>query len=135
MKPLKGRHQTATQVKVLSPVKLHIKEVDSFHLLEDKKNYFEMVRNSSLFRGLRPWYDVERKLQELGISELFPKGRIFINNLKKRVNKEDGLEVGLIHIRGVAGIITCAVKQENHSKGLALLCKGIGRHSLTRELD
>ncbi len=71
MKPLEGRCQTATQVKGLSPVNYDVIEADSVHLLEGSKKSFDMVRNYSLFRGLRPWYDIEWKLQELGRSEGF----------------------------------------------------------------
>ena len=66
MKPGIGRYQTATQVKVLSPVITNIKEVDSVHLLEDSMIYRDMVSDKSLFRGLSPWYDIARRLQELG---------------------------------------------------------------------
>ena len=55
-------------MKVLSPVNSNVKEVDSFHLLEDSMIYFVMVRDRLLFRGLSPWYDIERELQELGRS-------------------------------------------------------------------
>ena len=70
MKPTGRRYQTATKVKVLSPVISNIKEVDSFHLLEDSMIYLVKVRDKLLFRGLRPWYDIARKLQELGRSNL-----------------------------------------------------------------
>jgi hypothetical protein len=68
VKPTGRRYQTATRVKVLSPVIINVKEVDSFHLLEDSMIYHVMVRDRLLFRGLRPWYDIARKLQELGRS-------------------------------------------------------------------
>ena len=42
MKPQDRRFWTATQVKVLSPVMFHIKEADSFHLLEGSKSRFAM---------------------------------------------------------------------------------------------
>jgi len=70
VKPTGRRYQTATKVKVLSPVISNIKEVDSFHLLEDSMIYLVKVRDKLLFRGLRPWYDIARKLQELGRSNL-----------------------------------------------------------------
>lgn len=66
MKPMEGRYQTATQVKVLSPVIINNKEVDSFHLLEDSTICIDKARDRLLFRGLSPWYDIEWKLQELG---------------------------------------------------------------------
>jgi hypothetical protein len=53
-------------VKVLSPVNSNVKEVDSFHLLEDRMIYFVLVRDKLLFRGLSPWHDAEWRLQELG---------------------------------------------------------------------
>ena len=61
-----GVMSAATQVKVLSPVIINVKEVDSFHVLEDNMIYFVKVRDRLLFRGLRPRYDMARQLQELG---------------------------------------------------------------------
>jgi hypothetical protein len=52
MKPLEGSSQTATQVKVLSPVIFNVIEADSFHVLEGNKRSFIMVRSSFLYRGL-----------------------------------------------------------------------------------
>ena len=66
VKPVGGKYQTATQVKGLSPVIFNVGEVDSFHLLEDSMIRFNMARDGLLSRGLRPWYDTERKRQELG---------------------------------------------------------------------
>ena len=71
VKPTGRRYQTATRVKVLSPVIINVKEVDSFSRLaglEDNMIYLAKVRDKLLFRGLRPWYDIARKLQELGRS-------------------------------------------------------------------
>jgi hypothetical protein len=70
VKPTGGRCQTATKVKVLSPVIFDVKEVDSVHLLEDSMIYFVRARDRLLFRGLSPWYDIGWKLQELGRSNL-----------------------------------------------------------------
>lgn len=41
MKPQEGRGQTATQVKVLSPVIFNVKEADSVHILEGSKSRFQ----------------------------------------------------------------------------------------------
>lgn len=74
MKPSDGRYQTAirqSRVKVLSPVITNVREVDSFHLLEDRMWYTVMERYISLSRGLSPWYDIERKLQELGRARIY----------------------------------------------------------------
>ena len=73
MKPAEGMHQTATQVKVLSPVIFNVREADSFHLLEGSMIDSDLVRDESFFRGLSPWYDVERRLQELGRPTLSPR--------------------------------------------------------------
>ena len=72
MKPPEGSSQTATQVKVLSPVNFNVIEADSFHLLEGNKSGFTMVRKRFLYRGLSPWYDYEWNVQELGRPERFP---------------------------------------------------------------
>ena len=57
-------------MNVLSPVIFDVKEVDSFHILEDSTIYSDMVRNKLLFRGLRQWYGTEWRLQELGRAEV-----------------------------------------------------------------
>lgn len=132
MKLLDGRYQTATQVKVLSPVILHTKEADSVHILEGRKSDFDKARRHSLFRGLSPRYDIEKKLQELGRPILLSRSRITAYNLKRRGSGKDRIGVGLIHSRGVAGIITCETK--GHSKGLTLLRRGEGKHSADKEL-
>jgi hypothetical protein len=131
MKPLEGRCQTATQVKGLSPVNFNVKEADSVHLLEGSKKSFDMVRNYSLFRGLRPWYDIEWKLQELGRSEWLSACRIFADNPKRREGGDGYSEVGLTHIRGVAGVMSC--ESEAHSKGSAVMCRGKEKRGLYKE--
>lgn len=103
MKPLEGKYQTATQVKGLSPVILDVKEADRFHILEGSKKSFGMVRNYSLFRGLRPWYDIEWKLQELGRPERFSENRIFADNSKRRGSENGRSGVGQIHSTLSAG--------------------------------
>lgn len=45
----------------IEPRNFRVKEVESFHLLEDNTVYSEMVSYKSLFRGLRPWYDTAWK--------------------------------------------------------------------------
>jgi len=107
MKPLAGRYQTATEVKGLSHEIINVKEVDSVHLLEDSKNDFDTARNHSLFRGLRPWYDIEWKLQELGRPNWFSVYGISADNSKRRGSGEDQLGVGLTHSRGVAEVMFC----------------------------
>ncbi len=62
MKPSDGRYQTATQVKVFSPVIINVREVDSVHLLEDSMWHTDMARCVSLSRGLSPWYGIEWRL-------------------------------------------------------------------------
>ena len=133
MKPPEGMHQTATKVKVLSPENTNIEEADSFHKLEGRMNHTAMARYSLLFRGLRPWYGAERKLLEPGRPVLFPQIRIPGNNPKRRGFRNDSAGVGLIHIRGVAGVMPC--EEKIHSKGLALICKGKGKHATTTELE
>lgn len=44
----------------------NVGEADSLHLLEGSTTCLNMVRGRLLSRGLRPWYDTERKQQELG---------------------------------------------------------------------
>lgn len=126
-------YQTATKVNVLSPVKFNIKEADSVHVLEGNTEHSVKVRDAELFRGLRQWYGTERNLQELGRSGLNPEGRIFADNLEKRGSEEGRLEVGLIHSRGVAGVASS--ETASHSKGLALLCNGKGKHIRANELE
>ena len=135
MKPLDGRYQTATQVKGLSLEKLDVKEVDSVHVLEDSKRSFVTVRSFSLFRGLRPWYDIAWNLQELGRPIKFSGSGIFVNNPERRGHEEDFVGVGLTHIRGVAEVMLCectgkmrGILKTTHPKGSAVICKGERRH-------
>jgi hypothetical protein len=131
MKPFEGRYQTATQVKGLSPVNFDSKEADSLHILEGGKKGFDMVRIHSLFRGLRPWYDIEWRFQELGRPAWFSCKGIFADNPKRRGRGNDRAGVGLIHSRGVAGVMPC--ERRTHSKGSAVLCRGKEKHGLYKE--
>lgn len=133
MKLSKGKYQTAMQVKGLSPEKYNIEEADSFHLLECGTNCDEKARSRMLLRGLRPWYGMEKKLQELGRPELLPEGRISANNPKKRGSGEGNSGVGLTHIRGVAWVMPCESK--THSKGSAAICRGKEKRGLYKEAD
>lgn len=134
MKPQARKHQTATQVKVLSPEITLIIEADDFHLSEGNKVDFEMVRNLSLYRGLSPQYGVEWKSQKLGRSKQFSRERIFANNLKKRESENDCLEVGLLRTRGVIGVMPYE-NSNVHSKEAAVVCRGEGRHGPYKEMD
>ena len=54
----------------------------------------------------------------------------------RKGRKSEGLKgVGLTHSRGVAGVMPCEFKSEEHSKGLALIRKGEVRHSPITELE
>lgn len=135
MKPSDGRYQTTTKVKVLSPEMLDVREVDGFHLPEDSMGHTDEARGATLSRGLRPWYGIEWKLQELGRPGKLPVSGISANNQKMR-GCRDGLSgVGLTHIRGVIGVMPDASKSEGHSKGLALVCQGDGIHRLYTEIE
>jgi hypothetical protein len=119
MKPPAGMCQTATKVKVLSPEIFDIEEADSFHLLEGCKSCTAMARCGLLFRGLRPWYGTERKLSEPGRPVQFLREQIPGNNLERRGFRDDCTGVGLIHSRGVTGVMPC--EDIIHSKELALV--------------
>ena len=133
MKPPAGMCQTATQVKVLSFEISNIEEADSFHGLEGCMNCAVRARRGLLFRSLRPWYGTERKLSEPGRPVQFLRKQIPGNNLKRRGFRDDCTGVGLIHSRGVAGVMPC--EDMIHSKGLALVCKGKGKHVPIIELE
>ena len=106
MKPTDGRYQTATQVKVISPEIINVGKVDSVHELEDSTIYFVMVSYISLSRGLRPWYGIAWKLQELGRACIVPERyRIAVNNPERRGNGDDMQAVGLTHSRGVTDVM------------------------------
>ena len=133
MKPQYRNYQTATQVKVLSPVILHVIEAESVHKLEGNKMNFIMVKNSSLYRGLSPQYGSERNSQKLGRSKQFSHERIFTNNLKRKGSENECLEVGLFRSKGVAGAMSCESKA--HLKGTALVCRGKGKHGPHQEME
>jgi hypothetical protein len=134
MKPSDGRYQTATQVKVLSPVMNNVREVDGFHLPEDSMLYTDKARYVSLSRGLSPWYDIEWKLQELGRPDMFPMKWVSTNDLKRGGCGGDISGVGLTHSRGVVGAMPYEFSSDGHSKGLALVCKGDVKHRLYTEV-
>ncbi len=119
MKPPAGMYQTATQVKVLSSEIFNIEEADSFHMLEGSISRADMARCGLLFRSPRPWYDTERKVSEPGRPVQFLCEQIPGNNSKRRGFRDDYTGVGLIHSRGVAGVMPC--EDMIHSKGLALV--------------
>ena len=119
MKPPVGMFQTETQVKVLSSEIFDVEEADSFHLLEGCMNCAVKAKRGLLFRSLRPWYDTERKLSEPGRPVQFLREQIPGNNLKRRGFRDDCAGVGLIHSRGVTGVMPC--EDIIHSKGLALV--------------
>lgn len=120
MKPPEGMYQTATKVKVLSPEITNIEEADSFHELEGSMSYTAMARSSSLFRGLRPWYGTERKLSEPGRPVLFPRERIPGNNPERRGFGDGSAGVGLIHSRGVAGVMPCEFRPVGTLEGISV---------------
>ena len=135
MKLSEGKYQTATQVKVLSPETLYVGEVDSFLFLENNMMYSEKVSYASLSRGLSPWYDAEGNLREPGRSMQFPQRRISADNLKKRGGRDDCMEVGLTHSRGVVGVTPYVSGRKGNSKGLASVRRGTGQHSLYPEKE
>jgi len=120
MKPPEGMYQTATKVKVLSPEIINIEEADSFHLLEGSMNYTAMARSGSLFRGLGPWYGTERKLSEPGRPALFLQRQIPGNNLERREFRDDSVGVGLIHSRGVVGVMPCEFQSVGTLEGISV---------------
>ena len=122
MKPQERRHQTATQVKGLSPETIHIGEADSVHVLEGSRTHDGRVSDASLVRGLRPWYGVERVLHELGRPERLPRKGILADNPKRRGGRNGCAGVGPVHSRGVAGAMPCAGKPD--SKGPAAAYRG-----------
>ena len=120
MKPTDGRYQTATQVKVISPEIINVGKVDSFHELEDSTIYFAMARGISLSRGLRPWYGIGWKLQELGRACIFPVVcRIAVNNPERRGIGDAMQAVGLTHSRGVAGVMPSEFRLSETLKGVS----------------
>jgi hypothetical protein len=133
MKPPEGKYQTATQVKVLSPEIFNVGEADSVHLLEGSIVHLAKARDVLLSRGLSPWYGIEGRLQELGRSRAFPDNRISAYNLRRRGRRDDVLEVGLAHSRGVTGVMPC--EDTIHSKGPASVCRDKGTHSPIAELE
>jgi len=119
MKPPAGMSQTATQVKVLSSEIINIEEADGFHVPEGSMSCTVKARCGLLFRSLRPWYGTERKLSEPGRPVQFLPEQKPGNNLKRRGFRDNCTGVGLIHSRGVAGVMPC--EDMIHSKGLALV--------------
>ena len=133
MKPQDRKHQTATQVKVLSPEITLFIEADDFHISEGNKTDFVLVRSLSLYRGLSPWYGVEWKSQKLGRSKQLSHQRIFANNPKRRGSRNGCMEVGLLRSRGVIGVMP--YESNAHSKGAAVVCRGEVKHGPYKEME
>ena len=126
MKPMEGKYQTATQVKVLSLVINKVKEVYSFHSLEDSTIYFDKARNRLLFRGLSPWYDIERKLQKLGRALTFlVKKRTIYGQVRDQ--KSELMEVNISPILAIRTKRYCKVGYDKLKKqGLSEDVKAVG---------
>jgi len=54
--------------------------------------------------------------------------RISADNLKKRGGRDDCMEVGLTHSRGVVGVTSYVSGNDGYSKGLATMRRGKGKH-------
>lgn len=107
-------------MKVLSPEILHIKEADSFHILEGGKSEFVKTRIHFLFRGLSPRYEINQEV--IGTWEIlliFQKWKA-ANNSKRKECGDRQQEVGLIRSKGVVGVIPSAGKVA-HLKGSAIV--------------
>ncbi len=129
MKPAGGRYQTGIRfrVKVYSLETTNIEGVDSFHMLEDRTIYCDMVSDILSFRGPSPWYGIAWKSQELGRACINSCSAIAVNNPERRGRSENMQAVGLTHSRGVTGVMPCE-PFARHSKGLAILRKGEEKH-------
>ena len=143
MKPPEGRYRTATQVKVLSPEITNIGRDDRVHFLEVSMSGSAMVSDRMPSRGLRPWYGVERRVQELGRPHRLREGgatgepaacdsehtsclRAVRGHNRKGRKPEGRWGVGSAHSRGVA--VVMRGEGQTHSKGLTPARKGSRRH-------
>jgi len=71
VKPTEGRYQTATQVKVLSSESINVGKGRQFSYAGRQYKASRNGKKCLAPRSLRPWYGIERKLQELGRSYKF----------------------------------------------------------------
>ena len=94
VKPMEGRYQAATQVKVLSHEINNIVDADVFHGAESSTKGDAMVSCNSVYRGLRPWHGMRWMLRELGRSSVFPQGYAETRRNGRGLAKGAG-EVGL----------------------------------------
>lgn len=94
VKPIEGRYQAATQVKVSSPVISDVVEADVFHDAESSTKDDAQASHHSLYRGLSPWHGIRWKLSELGRSSIFLK-RYAGTSQKRQELADDVEEVGL----------------------------------------
>ena len=94
MKPIEATYQAAMQVKVLSPGKSNIIEVDVFTQTEDNMKDDDMVSHYTLYRGLSPWHDMKWNLRELGRSSVFSRGYVGTSQSRQGLTN-DTEEVGL----------------------------------------
>ena len=71
MKPTEGKYQTATEVKVSSSETINIGKGRQFSFAGRQYKASLNGKKCLAPRGLRPWYGIEGKLQELGRSYKF----------------------------------------------------------------
>jgi hypothetical protein len=115
MKLVEGTYQAAMQVKVLSPGKSNIIEVDVFAQTEDNMKDDDMVSYYSLYRGLSPWHDMKWNLRELGRSSVFSREYVGTSQSRQGLTN-DTEEVGLIDsTRSIGKLCTWGSSQQYDS--------------------
>ena len=137
MKPTDGKYQTATQVKVLSPEIFNVGIGRQFPFTGRQQRGY---RNGEIFsppRGLRPWYGIERKLQELGRSywlyDRCGRGDLSLAGVNTHLTPEivegNNPKRGGTSKADRKSDYPIVVKKRGNAcgaKGITLLCKGLG---------
>lgn len=118
VKPVRGRYQAATQVKVLSSEIANIVEADVIHVTESSMKDNALVSYSSLYRSLSPWHGMKRKLSELGRSSVFLQ-RYAVTSQKRQGVANDTEEVGLSDSTRSLGKLSTWGSGQRYSDGLS----------------
>lgn|SRR3989338_280115 len=116
----------------IEPRNFHVKEADSFHMLEGSRSGFDMARSHSLFRGLSPRYEVKRETRGTWEILLLSGKRRAANNPKRRGCGDRQQEVGLVRSKGVVGVMPYESRAA-HLKGPAIVCRDLRKQVLSSE--
>lgn len=137
MKPTDGRYRTATKVNVLSPEIVNVGRGRQCSLTGRQEKEYREGEMLVTPRGLRQWYGIEWKVQELGRSYRFykgwRKGNLSLAGVNTHLNPEvvggNNLKKEGTSKTGRKSDYPIVVRKQDNAcgaKGITLLWKGSG---------